>query len=150
MFRPTYSNLHSAVTVRTTLAKLRSHIHRLYGAVLYNTIENLVTYSTQFAKTPASPAHHGIRNTVTHTSGRSHLPRLSICPLFTLHTLPTITHKHLTPYIFSYPTEWTRSSTPRSTHTTTNRSRPSSSSRKQPTSLHRQLTILLLNCKKTN
>jgi hypothetical protein len=51
------------------------------------------------------------------------------------------------PYIFSYPTERTRSSTPRSTHTTTNRPRPSRSSKKQPTSPHRRLTILLLNCK---
>jgi hypothetical protein len=44
--------------------------------------------------------HHGIRNTVTHTCGRSHLPRVSTWPLFTLHTLPTITHEHLTPSIY--------------------------------------------------
>jgi hypothetical protein len=50
---------------------------------------------------PASPAHHGKRNTITYTSGRSHLPRVSTWPLLTLRTLPIITHKQLTTlYIF--------------------------------------------------
>jgi hypothetical protein len=142
----TYCNLHSAVTVCTTLAKLRSHIHRLYSAVPYNKIENLVIYNSQNPRIPCTPwdteHRHPHQRKVTPTT---HKYMATIHPAYTPYHYTQASY----PHIFSYPTEWTRSSTPR-THTTANRSCPSRSSKKQPTSPHRQFTILLLNCKKTN
>jgi hypothetical protein len=127
----TYSNLHSAV--RTTLAKLRSHIRQLYSAVLYNTIENLVTHTTPFEKknpsipcTPWDTEHQHPHQRKVTTTTRKYMATI---------------HPAYTPY------HYTQASYPLYIFLPHRMNKIFHTSEHIHNSLHRQLTILLLNCK---